>query len=74
MFFGVCGLVERSYKELFWEELGSIRGLWEAPCCLGGDFNEIFSPNERARGGMLSPAMRMFLEILNDLGLRDLLL
>ena len=61
-------------RNFFEEELGSIRGLWEGPWCLRGDFNEILSPNERSRGGRLSPIMRRFFEILNDLVLRDLLL
>ncbi|RVW12507.1 hypothetical protein CK203_082433 [Vitis vinifera] len=30
-----------SEKEDFWEELGAIRGLWEDPWCIGGDFNAI---------------------------------
>ena len=30
-FTGVYGPVERSKRELFWEELGSLRGLWEGP-------------------------------------------
>ena len=72
VFSGVYGPVKRSFKEFFWEELGSIRGLWEELWCLGGDFNEILSPYERSRGGRISPAMRRFSEILNDLGLRDL--
>ena len=50
VFFGVYGPIERSLKEFFWVELGLIRGLWEEPWCLGGDFNEILSPNERFRG------------------------
>ena len=40
MFSGVYS-VERSSKEFFWEELGPIRGIWNDPWCLGGDFNEI---------------------------------
>ena len=60
MFIGVYGPVERSFKDLFWEELGSIRGLWNVPWCLGGDFNEILSPNERSKGGRIPPAMRRF--------------
>ena len=71
-FSGVYGPVERKLKEVFWEELGSIRGWWEGPWCLGGDFNEILSPSERARGGNFSPPMRRFAEIVNELGLRDL--
>ena len=30
------------------------------------------SPNERKRGGRLSPSMRCFVEVINELGLRDL--
>ena len=69
---GVYGPVERKFKEVFWEDLGSIRGWWDGPWCLGGDFNEILSPSERARGGNFSPSMRRFAEITNELGLRDL--
>ena len=32
------------------------------------------SPNERKRGGRLSPFMRRFAEVVNELRLRDLLL
>ena len=74
MFIGVYGPIERSSKEFFWEELGSIRGIWNGPLCLGGDLNEILSPIERSRGGRISPAMRRFVEVLNELGLRDMLL
>ena len=74
VFSGISGPVEKSLRESYWEELGSIRGLWEEPWCFGGDFNEIISPNERSRGGRISNNMRRFSDILNDLGLRDLLL
>ena len=70
-FSGVYGPVERRLKEAFWEELGSIRGWWEGPWCMGGDFNEILSPSERARGNF-SLLMRLFADIVNELGLRDL--
>ena len=39
---------------------------------MGGDFNEILSPDERSKGGRISNSMRRFADILNDLGLRDL--
>ena len=68
------GSVERSLRESLWEELGSIKGPWEKPWCVGGDFNEILFPNERSRWGRISNTMRRFFDILNDLGLRDLLL
>ena len=71
-FTGVYGPVENSDREAFWEELGSIKGLWEGPWCVGGDFNEVLFPYERARGGRLSNSMRRFSDIMNDLDLRDL--
>ena len=70
-FSGVYGLVERRFKEAFWEELGCIKGWWEGPWCLGGNFNKILSPSERARGGNFYPSMRRFVGIMNELGLRD---
>ena len=71
VFSRVYGSIERSLRESFWEELGSISGLWEEPWCVGNDFNEILSPNERSRGSRISNTMRRFSDVLNDLGLRD---
>ena len=71
-FTGVCGPVERNKSELFWEELGSVKGLWEGPWCIGGDFNMVLSPNERNKGGRFSHSMRRFSKVMNELGLRDL--
>ncbi|RVW51826.1 hypothetical protein CK203_085751 [Vitis vinifera] len=42
-FTGVYGPTMKRYRELFWEELGVIRGLWSDPWCIGGDFNVIFA-------------------------------
>ena len=33
-----------------WEELCSIRGLWDGPWCFGGDFNEILSLTRGPKG------------------------
>ena len=33
----VYGPIEGNRRKLFWEELGSIRGLWEGPWCLRGE-------------------------------------
>ena len=38
VFTGVYGPVCSRDREDFWEELGSIRGLWSDPWCVGGDF------------------------------------
>ena len=37
VFSRVHGPIEKRLRESFWEELGSIRGLWEDPWCVGGD-------------------------------------
>ena len=71
-FTGVYELVERSKTELLWEELGSVKGLWEGPWCIGGDFNMVLSPNERNKEGRFSHSMRRFSEVMIELGLRDL--
>ena len=71
-FTGVYGPVKRSKRELFWEELGALKGLWEGPWCIGGDFNVVLSPNDRNLVGGLSHPMRRFNEVVNELGLRDL--
>ena len=67
-FSGVYGIVEKSLREPFWEELSSIKGLWEEPWCVRGDLNEILSLDERSKGGRTSNSMRRFVDILNDLG------
>ena len=72
VFTGVYGRVENSFRGAFWEELGLIKGLWDGPWCVGGDFNEVLFPNGRSRGGRLSNSMRRFSDIVNDLDLRDL--
>ena len=65
-FTGVYGPVENSSREAFWEELGSIKGLWDGPWFVGGDFNEVLFPDERSRGGRLSNSMRRFSDIMYD--------
>ncbi|RVX04892.1 hypothetical protein CK203_019123 [Vitis vinifera] len=71
IFFGVYGPVMGSEKEDFWEELGAIRGLWEDPWCIGGDFNAIRFPEERRNASRLTAEMRRFSEVIGELGLRD---
>ena len=50
VFTGVYGSVCSRDREDFWEELGSIKGLWRDPWCVGGDFNLVRYPEERSRG------------------------
>ncbi|RVX00835.1 hypothetical protein CK203_026393 [Vitis vinifera] len=66
VFTGVYGPVCSGDREEFWEELGSVKGLWSDPWCVGGDFNLVRFPEERSRGGGLTASMRRFSEVLED--------
>ncbi|RVW61481.1 putative ribonuclease H protein [Vitis vinifera] len=58
VFTGVYGPFSREDREGLWEELGAIRGLWEEPWCLGGDFNITLYIDDRNRTGRITSAMR----------------
>ena len=58
-----------------------MKGLWEGPWCLGGDFTLILSPNERnmgggggGGGGGVVVCVFGSLEVLNEPGLKICLL
>ena len=72
IFMGVYTPTLKRSKEFFWKELGAIRGLWNDPWCVGGDFNVTRFPSEHSRGGRMASTMRRFLEVIDDLELRDL--
>ena len=72
IFLGVYGPTVKVEREDFLSELGAITGLWNEPWCVAGDFNMIRFPFERSRVGRLSPTMRRFSEVVEDLELRDL--
>ncbi|KAL6350285.1 hypothetical protein AAG906_004233 [Vitis piasezkii] len=78
-FDGFCWVFTRVYgpavgrfREDFWEELGTIRGLWQDPWCIEGDFNVIRFLGEMNSISRLYSAMRRFLEVNEDLEFRDL--
>ncbi|KAL6343049.1 hypothetical protein AAG906_017861 [Vitis piasezkii] len=71
IFSGVYGPVIGSEDEDFWEELGAIRGLWEDPWCIGGDFNAVRFLEERRNAPRLTTDMRRFTKVIGELGLRD---
>ncbi|RVX06495.1 hypothetical protein CK203_023651 [Vitis vinifera] len=72
VFTGVYGLFSKVERDELWEEFGAIRGLWEDPWCLGGDFNITLFQRKRSSQRRISSAMRKFAEIVDDLGLVDL--
>ncbi|RVX04921.1 hypothetical protein CK203_019294 [Vitis vinifera] len=63
----------REGKGVYVEELGAIRGIWDDPWCVGGDFNVTLSQRERSSQGSLNGAMRRFAQVVDDLELLDLL-
>ncbi|RVW51255.1 hypothetical protein CK203_075421 [Vitis vinifera] len=69
---GVYGPFNKKDRECLWEELGAVRGLWGDPWCVGGDFNVTLAQGERSRQGMVTPAMRRFAQVMDDLELIDL--
>ncbi|XP_034681036.1 uncharacterized protein LOC117910970 [Vitis riparia] len=72
IFTGIYGLCNRKKREALCEELGAIRGIWDKPWCLGGDFNVTLSQRERSRQGNLNGAMQRFAQVVDDLVLIDL--
>ncbi|RVW88360.1 LINE-1 reverse transcriptase-like [Vitis vinifera] len=72
IFTGVYGPCNRKEREMLWEELGAIRGIWDEPWCIGGDFNVTLSQRDRSRQGSLNGAMRRFAQVVDDLALIDL--
>ena len=71
VFTGVYGPIGDGSSVLLWEKLGAIRGLWDNPCCIGGDFNVIELPRERNREARISSDMRNFSQVIDDLELKD---
>ena len=72
IFDGVYGPTVKVERKDFLSEVRAIRGLWNELWCVAGDFNMIRFPFERSKGGRLSPTMRRFSEVVEDLELRDL--
>ncbi|RVX23175.1 hypothetical protein CK203_000044 [Vitis vinifera] len=72
IFNGVYGPFTRKEREIMWEELGVIRGIWDDPWCLGDDFNATLSQRERSSQGSLNGAMRRFAQVVEELELLDL--
>ncbi|RVW43437.1 putative ribonuclease H protein [Vitis vinifera] len=66
VFTGVYGPFTKEAREGLWEELGAVRGIWEEPWCLGGDFNSTLYQGERSRQGRITSNMRRFAHIIEE--------
>ena len=73
IFTGVYVPLTRDGRLLVQDELGVVKGLWEDPWCVRGDFNVISFPSEHNRLGRLNRSMYRFSEVINDLELVALL-
>ena len=71
VFTRVYGPTVYGIREQLWDEVGAIKGLWNDPWCIGGDFNITRFPNERSREGRITGSMRRFSQVIDDLELRD---
>ena len=72
IFTGVYGPFFKEDREILWEELGAIRGIWDDPWCLGGNFNVTLSQREKSNQGRLTGDMRRFAQVVDELELLDL--
>ena len=60
IFIGVYGPTVYGIRKELWRGLGAIRGLWDDPWCIGGDFNMIRFPIEWNSDGRITNSMRRF--------------
>ena len=66
--YGPCNGKER--REL-WEELAAIKGLWNEPWYIAGNFNLVQFPREMSNGRQMSTAMREFSSFIDEFKLID---
>ena len=72
MFTRVYGPILLREKKDFWEELKTIRGLWDDPWCIGGDFNFVGLIGEKRNDFRFMANMRRLLNVIKELRLKDL--
>ena len=71
IFTGVYGSNTDRERRALWEELTGIISWWDAPWCIGGDFNVVRFPSEKSGQGPYSTAMQDFSDFIADFGLLD---
>ena len=63
---------KKKKKKDFSDELGAIKGLWDDPWCVRGDFNSVRFLGEKRNEFNLTAEMRRFFEVNEELRLKDL--
>uniref|UniRef100_A0A2N9IH31 Reverse transcriptase domain-containing protein n=1 Tax=Fagus sylvatica TaxID=28930 RepID=A0A2N9IH31_FAGSY len=72
IFTGVYGPNLDSERGLLWEELSGLLSWWDAPCCIGGDFNVVRFPREKSGMVSFNSAMHEFNDFKSECGLMDI--
>ena len=71
VFSGLYGPTKGREMRDLWEELAAIKGLWNDPWCIAGDFNIVRFPAETSNGRQMSTAMREFSGFIDEFELVD---
>ncbi|RVW40734.1 Transposon TX1 uncharacterized 149 kDa protein [Vitis vinifera] len=71
VFSGLYGPSKGRERRELWEELAAIKGLWNDPWCIAGDFNVVRFPAETSNGRQMSNAMREFSSFIEEFELVD---
>ena len=71
-FTGVYGPNLVRDRWLLWEELFGLSSWWNIPWCVGGDFNVVRFPSERAGSTIFTATMRDFSDFIYEQGLIDI--
>ncbi|WMV44670.1 hypothetical protein MTR67_038055 [Solanum verrucosum] len=69
---GVYAPNSRQEREEVWGELGAVRGLFNGPWVVAGDFNVVRFPSEKKNCNRFNKEMEEFSEFIEDMELQDL--
>ena len=68
---GVYGPNIDRERGFFWDELSGIISWWEAPWCIGGDFNVVRFPSEKSGVAAFTASTHDFSDFIGEFGLLD---
>ena len=67
MFSGLYGPLKGRDRRELWEELATVKGLWNEPWYIARDVNVVRFPGETSNGRQMLTTMREFLALLMSL-------
>ncbi|RVW16654.1 hypothetical protein CK203_080891 [Vitis vinifera] len=71
VFSRLYGPIKGRERGELWEELAVVKGLWNDPWCIAGDFNVVWFPVETSNGRQMSTTMREFSGFIDEFELVD---